>query len=373
MTEAGCSTMGRRGPSIHDIAKIAGVSAATVSNVLNDKGRVSKRTRLMVQEVARSQGYVANFAAKSLREQQTHTVGIVTPDVSNVFHSVIVLQVESLLHGAGYDAFICNSSNDPARMRSYVEGLTRKQVDGFVFVGGTTDISRDALLVQTPAVCIDRLRPQATEGVVEVNNDVRGAVFDMTELLLRRGCERVAFVSVSSRHWSDANAQRFQGYADALGAHGLRMDKNIVLEGDHRQKSHLEAARLVKTCLDEGYDFDGVVAMGDRPALGVENALEARGIGVGTDVLLVGMDNSLYSQVASPSISSVDRDVDQLAERGVEALLRLLADEEAPSLDVIVPHSIVERETTLGPGAAETEGGHNGSGNESCQVVFCRR
>lgn len=178
MTEAGCSTMGRRGPSIHDIAKIAGVSAATVSNVLNDKGRVSKRTRLMVQEVARSQGYVANFAAKSLREQQTHTVGIVTPDVSNVFHSVIVLQVESLLHGAGYDAFICNSSNDPARMHSYVEGLTRKQVDGFVFVGGTTDISRDALLVQTPAVCIDRLRPQATEGVVEVNNDVRVAVLD---------------------------------------------------------------------------------------------------------------------------------------------------------------------------------------------------
>ena len=113
---------------------------------------MSKRTRLMVQEVARSQGYVANFAAKSLREQQTHTVGIVTPDVSNVFHSVIVLQVESLLHGAGYDAFICNSSNDPARMHSYVEGLTRKQVDGFVFVGGTTDISRDALLVQTPAV-----------------------------------------------------------------------------------------------------------------------------------------------------------------------------------------------------------------------------
>lgn len=354
MTEARCSTMGRRGPSIHDIAQIAGVSAATVSNVLNDKGRVSEKTRLMVQEVARSQGYVANFAAKSLREQQTHTVGIVTPDVSNVFHSVIVLRVESLLHEAGYDAFICNSSNDPARMRSYVEGLTRKQVDGFVFVGGTTDISRDALLVQTPVVCIDRLRPQAAEGVVEVNNDVRGAVFDMTELLLRHGCERVAFVSVSSRHWSDANARRFQGYADALGAHGLRMDKNIVLEGDHRQKSHLEAARLVKTCLDEGYDFDGVVAMGDRPALGVENALKARGIGVGTDVLLVGMDNSLYSQIASPSISSVDRDVDQLAERGVEALLRLLADEKALSLDVIVPHSIVERETTLGPGAAET-------------------
>ena len=122
MTEAGCSTMGRRGPSIHDIAKIAGVSAATVSNVLNDKGRVSKRTRLMVQEVARSQGYVANFAAKGLREQQTHTVGIVTPDVSNVFHSVIVLRVEPLLHETGYDAFICNSSNDPARMRSYVEG-----------------------------------------------------------------------------------------------------------------------------------------------------------------------------------------------------------------------------------------------------------
>jgi DNA-binding LacI/PurR family transcriptional regulator len=87
--------------TIYDIAKLAGVSAATVSNVLNDKGRVSERTRKLVQGIAEEQGYVVNSAAKSLRESRSRTIGVITPDVSNDFFSSIVLHRETLLFARG--------------------------------------------------------------------------------------------------------------------------------------------------------------------------------------------------------------------------------------------------------------------------------
>ena len=90
--------MAKRSVSIRDIAKLAGVSTATVSNVLNEKGSYSDKTRDIVLRIAREQGYVANFAAKSLRESTTKTIALLTPDVSNDFFSTLVLKVEHLLH-----------------------------------------------------------------------------------------------------------------------------------------------------------------------------------------------------------------------------------------------------------------------------------
>ena len=121
-----------------------------------------------------------------------------------------------------------------------------------------------------------------------------------------------------------------------------------MLEGPHRQTSLVEAAQLVDECLDAGYEFDGVVALGDRVALGVVNALKERGVAVGTDVRVIGMDDSIYSRISSPAISTVRRNTSQLAERGVEALLALLAGEKPAQTHVIVPHEVIERTTTLG-------------------------
>ena len=130
--------MAKRSVSIYDIAKLAGVSTATVSNVLNQKGNYSEKTRELVERIAREQGYVANFAAKSLRAASTKTVAILTPDVSNDFFSTLVLDVEGRLRDAGYSSYICNTANDSERESAYVQGLLSKQVDGIVYIGGTT-------------------------------------------------------------------------------------------------------------------------------------------------------------------------------------------------------------------------------------------
>ena len=121
--------MAKRTVSIYDIAKLAGVSTATVSNVLNEKGSYSQKTRDLVLRIAREQGYVANFAAKSLRESSTKTVALLTPDVSNDFFSTLVLKVEGLLRTAGYSSYICNTGNDSEREDEYVALVNAQGVE----------------------------------------------------------------------------------------------------------------------------------------------------------------------------------------------------------------------------------------------------
>ena len=339
--------MAKRAVSIYDIAKLAGVSTATVSNVLNQKGNYSEKTRKLVERIAREQGYVANFAAKSLRAASTKTVAILTPDVSNDFFSTLVLAVEGRLREAGYSSYICNTANDPERESSYVYGLLSKQVDGIVYIGGTTQ-SRIEANVDIPVVHIDHTGSTGVAREVFVGNDLPRLSYDMTATLFDRGCKHVALVSVSASLYRTAEHDQAAGYYAYLEEHGIVLDKNLVLEGPHRETSLLEAEHLVSNCLEDGFSFDGVVALGDRVALGVVNALKAHGIAVGSDVRVIGMDDSIYSRISSPAISTVNRHTAAMSERAITALLEMLGGAKPAQTHIIVGHDVVERETTLG-------------------------
>ena len=339
--------MAKRAVSIYDIAKLAGVSTATVSNVLNQKGNYSEKTRELVERIAREQGYVANFAAKSLRESSTKTVAILTPDVSNDFFSTLVLAVEGRLREAGYSSYICNTANDPERESSYIYGLLSKQVDGIVYIGGTTQ-SRIEANVDIPVVHIDHTGTTGVAREVFVGNDLPRLSYDMTATLFDRGCKRVALASVSASLYRTAEHDQAAGYYAYLEEHNIVLDKNLVLEGPHKETSLIEAEHLVSSCLEDGYSFDGVVALGDRVALGVVNALKARGIAVGKDVLVIGMDDSIYSRISTPTISTVRRHTAQMAEEAMRALLEMLGGAKPSETHIVVDHEVIERETTLG-------------------------
>ena len=339
--------MAKRTVSIYDIAKLAGVSTATVSNVLNNKGSYSEKTRDLVMRIAREQGYVANFAAKSLREASTKSIALLTPDVSNDFFSTLVLRVEGLLRAAGYTSYICNTANDDEREAEYLRSLISKQVDGIVMIGGVTR-SRMQLPTDLPVVHIDHTGALGMSREVYVGNDMPQVSYDMTATLHAHGCERIALVSVSASLYRTAEHDQAAGYYGYLDEQGIRLDKNLVLEGPHRQTSLIEAGQLVDECLDAGYSFDGVVALGDRVALGVVNALKARGVDVGHEIRVIGMDDSIYSRVSTPSISTVRRNTGEMAERGVEALLAMLRGESVSQEHIVVPHEVIERATTLG-------------------------
>jgi len=339
--------MGRRGISIIDIARIAGVSKTTVSNVLNDTGRVGEETRNLILEIAEREGYVANFAAKSLRASQTKTVGILVPDISNVFFSSIVLRLERQLYAAGYTSFVCDTESDSKREESYIRSMLHKQVDGLIFVNNSHPLDISSLPQGIPVIALDRMVVGTRDNLALVDNDVRQMSHDMTMTLLDRGSTHVALVIVSASHEPIERHPRYIGYVEALAEAGVRLDHRLILHGHHEQPSHIEAAQLVDELLCEGIPLDGIVAMGDRAAIGAMHALQAHGLGIGSEVRVIGCDDSPITELLSPSLSSVNRHVEELADHAVEQLLDYMQGSSPEYRTVIVPHEIVERATTL--------------------------
>lgn len=343
--------MAKKTISIRDIARMAGVSTATVSKVLNGKGSISDATRRRVEEIALKEGYVANYAAKTLRAAHTRTVGIVTPDVSNEFFSSIVLGLETILYDEGYTCYICNTHGDAKREQNCLHSLTQRQVDGIVLVGGRHEPDWGAMPEQTPVTCIDRSFGAPRSDVSYVGNDWPGIVRDSVRTLLQRGCRRIAYLSVTGASISLEENPFFQAYAETIAEAGIVLDRNLVLQGPHHKESMLEAQDLVSRCLDDGWAPDAVFAVGDRLALGAITALREHGLAIGDDVRVIGVDDSQSARIASPALSSVNRHTDELSRSGAEALLSMMHGESHPR-NITIHHEVVERASTLGSRSA---------------------
>lgn len=339
--------MGARSTTVYDIARIAGVSAGSVSKILNGKGSFSDETRARVRAVARSEGYVANSAARSLRESSTMMVGILTPDVSNDFFSGIVRACEIALREAGYVCVICDFDNDPEVESGCVRTLLERRVDGVLLVGGRYPVVRSLRDTEVPYVSVDRPVPEQDRGV-SVSNDARAMTYDMTSTLLSHGCSRIGYLTVSAEAQRTDQTPRYRGYEEALLDAGITLDRNLVLSGPHASSSYIEAERLLSGCIERGHVPDGIVAIGDRVAVGAMNALGAHGLRVGEDVRVIGMDDSLYSRISHPTLSTVRRHTELLAQDACMALQALMRGEQPPQAPIIVPHEVVERQTTLG-------------------------
>ena len=331
--------------SIKDVARLAGVSISTVSAALNGKPGVSEKTRAAIVEIARREGYAANRAAQSLRSSRTRTVGIVMPDMSNDFHSLVARTAEGLLYDAGYNSFVCSTYGRADREQSYLRSLTERQVDGLLFVAGGAPLSHELVGSDVPVVAICRPTAKEFEDCTEVNNDMRQIIYDGVTHLAHGGCARIAFLTVFSGAPARFSQWLEPSYRAALDDAGLRLDRNLELVGPHEEASYIEAERLVGECIDAGWAPDGIFAYGDRLAIGAMGALAQRGLVPGRDVRLLGLDDSSLARMSSPRLSSIARNPEELARRGAEALLSLMAGGRPPRR-IIVPHTIVDRETT---------------------------
>ena len=334
--------------SVYDIAAIVGVSATTVSNVLNGRGRFSDTTRDKVLSTAKALGYATNVNARNLRAKRTNTIGIVTPDVSNDYFSRIVLAVEHAMRNQGFSSFICNTSYNGEVATSRLKELKQRNVDGIFFVG--CDQLGDVSVVDSiPCALIsydDAVRPKR---FFLSRNDFPSIVKDQTETLFARGCRRIALVELLDNISSEfMDPVTTKGYYECHAEHGMSPSDELVLVGKRNRGSRLDAHDMVKDAIGSGMQIDGIVAVGDRLALGACEALIELGITPGNEVKVIGMDNSLYSQLGMSGISTVERNPDMMAAAATGAVTAMIRGEEPTTNEIIIPHHVVERATTLG-------------------------
>ncbi|MFI9583466.1 LacI family DNA-binding transcriptional regulator [Streptomyces sp. NPDC052236] len=333
--------------TIQDVAKAAGVSAMTVSNVINDHPNVRRATREKVLDAMARLDYRVNVAARNLRKGRTGTVGLAVPEVSSPYYGQLAAAI--ITSAERYSLRVSIEQTGASRENELdVLSLSRNRLyDGLILstVGmGSADVER--LKVDYPVVILgERIFDGPVDHVAMPNVDGSWAA---TRHLIERGCRRIAIVRGPVGEEVDVSSLRFTGYEQALRSAGLPVDPDLVQSME--TLTMRAGARHARGMVESGLDFDGVFCVTDTVAMGVLRGLADAGVPVPGHVKVIGFDNVEESEFLIPSLSTVDPDHDMMAQRAVDLLARRIEQPE-PGVDreEFVSHfSVVIRESTGG-------------------------
>lgn len=324
--------------SIVDIAKMANVSIATVSRVLNKTGRYSSETEKKILELVNRYGYTPNVTAKSLRTNKTQSIGVVVPDITNEFFAKIVRSIELSILPQGYSVFVCDTHENERMETTHLENLIAKNVDGVIYISGKTDATGDEVSHRIPVVYIDR-RPENAPCIIESDNEQGG--FLATEELIRKGCKRI--VILQDYHWLSTLRRRSAGYVRAHEQYGLTIDPQLQPEDS---PGYENAKKLVKKLLHDGISFDGIFATNDIMALGALHALTEENIKVPEEIKLVGFDDISISAFCEIPITTITQNTEKIGNLCVDSLVRQMQGEKVRRENIVVPVSLHVRKTT---------------------------
>ncbi len=342
------------GVTIYQVAKAAGVSPSTVSNLLNGRpGRMLPETRTRVEQTIERLGYRPNRAARQLRTGRVQVIGLVVPSVANPFWGTFARHLEAAALDAGYHVLLCNSERDPDRERGYVEELWADGIRGVVLCSSLPSLEHLLPMVHDGLglVAFDRTAQIGDpESLVNISLDnVVGAQL-ATRHLLELGHTRLAFVSGSLR--SVNRRERFRGFTETLEEAGLDPADALVWSGgaDHRY-GDLDVAELGRTAAVELLASDrpptAILAINDMCALGVCAGIRDAGLQVADDVSVIGFDDIVLADLAAPPLTTIRQPLPEMAAAAFEQLrLGIESGQPVPGKSLLMRPELVVRAST---------------------------
>jgi DNA-binding LacI/PurR family transcriptional regulator len=335
---------GRTRPTIYDVARLAGVSTATVSRALNDTGQIAPATRRAIEEAVKELGYRANTIARSLVTKSTETIAFLLPDITNPFYAALVSGIQERVLERNYTMLLCTTDGDPEREEQYLNVLRAKQVDGALVDGLVLPPERIAHFVEDgfPIVCLDRDVDSRSVPLVQVDNRLGARM--ATEHLLSLGHTRIAHVAGAEE--LRISEERVAGYTEALAAAGLSADPRLVVSGGFTDEGGHRATRQL---LESGVTFSALFAANDLSAIGAVNAITELGRRVPQDVSVVGFDDVHLSRFASPPLTTIHQPAFEIAQRATEILIDLTHGRKARKLRHLLEPTLVVRASTAPP------------------------
>ena len=327
--------------TIREVAESAGVSYATVSHVINNTRLVSQETRERVLAAMDALNYRPNALARSLRQGKTNTLGLVLPDSANPFFAEISRSIEDEAFKKGYSVFLCNTELDIQRELFYVDVLSKKQVDGIIFVAaGDQADSLDFLRSRNmPVVLIDRDLPNVEVDAVLSDNQLGG--FLATRHLLSLGHTRIACIAGPSS--ITPSAERIIGYRRALEEAGLSYDESLILRGDYHAQSGME---ITHSILQMEPRPTAIFALNDLMALGALRAAAEAGCSVPQDLAVVGYDDLEIAHFTNPPLTTIAQPKREIGAQAVHLLVdRMSHRNRPPTRLVLAPELIIRRST----------------------------
>lgn len=325
--------------NIYDIAKEAGVSITTVSRVINKKGYVSEKTRKKIQDVLDRNEYQPSGIARGLATGSMKTVAIVVVDVRVPHYALTSYIMEQKLSEEGYMVLVCNTGEEEEDCRKYLRMLAQRQVDGIILVGSIFNRLCDDetlnLLSNIPIVMangkIDR------ENIYGVLVDEAYGMELATAHLYKTGRRKLAYVIDK---YTNAADRKLEGYIREMKRLGYENPEKDVYRTPYGLEGGAQIAGILK---EKGYD--GVVFGEDLTAVGAMNEWRNQGIKIPEEIALIGCNNSEYSYICNPPLTTVNNKGEVLSELTVQMLLDVLSKKKELASLVVLPELVI-RETT---------------------------
>jgi LacI family transcriptional regulator len=304
--------------SIKEVALKAGVSIATVSRVINDKGPVAVETRQRILAAIEQLRYVPHGAARSLITNQTDTIGVLLPDLYGEFFSEVIRGIDLAARRSGFHVLISGFHSDRAEIEAVLRAL-RGRVDGLIVL--SPDVDAQGLrrnLPETLPVVLLNTRVKGREGAAfdAINVDNYGGAFAMARHLASLGHRRIALICGPAEN-ADAR-ERLRGYRDAQRAEGIAPPPALEVPGDFSEESGYRAGQRLLTLEPRP---EAVFAANDSMAIGCLFALREAGVEVPGGIALAGFDDIPIARYVTPSLSSVHVPIAELGTRAMERLL----------------------------------------------------
>ncbi len=325
--------------TIHDVAREAGVSIATVSRVLNKTAKVKEEKSQSVEEAVKRLGFIPNEMARSLVQKKTRGVGVLVPSLGGEFFSEFLHGIDTATRNSGHFVLISASHGNLEELETALKGM-HLRVDGLIIMSPDSDVAGIRRLVSddTRMILINSARKQESFDTINFDNYAGG--FIATQHLLNLGHRHIAMLKGPGRSF-DAR-ERLRGYQEALDSHGVLRRPELEISGDYSPQGGYEA---VKSLLDLDPMPSGVFCANDQSAIGMMGGLRNAGVDVPGDMSIVGFDDIPGTQFTAPPLTSVRVGVRQLGVIAVERLLEM--EEEKSPQHRVLPVELVVRQSTI--------------------------
>lgn len=323
-----------KAPKLDDVARLAGVSKATVSHVLNRRGYLSQDTIRKVEQAVKDLNYHPNTVARQLYKQKTDIIGMIFPTVDNPFFCQLEAEIEQCLEREGYQVLMCNSKNNPEMEERYLKNLLTRQIDGLI-IGSHNQHLRGYQHSELPIVTIDK---NIDENVPVVSSDNYQGGMLATKRLIADGCRHIFHTNGPLEFDSPVQERRraFEQVMDEneMPAITYHLGFNATLE---------EKERVFSQLFTEHPEMDGIFASDDMDASFLISLAKRFGKRVPEDLKIIGYDGANTTRFLRPELTTIRQPIDQIAQVAVQLLLARI--NNCPVKSVVLPVSIVNGTT----------------------------
>ncbi|KAA8500790.1 LacI family transcriptional regulator [Mediterraneibacter catenae] len=311
------------GATMKDIAKRTGLGLATISSYLNG-GNVREKNRIKIEEAIRELHFEVNEVARGLKTNRTKTIGIVIPELNNIFFAEIITEAEDILRSHGYATMICDCRSDTEREKEAVDFLYHRRVDGLIVMPtGTSDPGFQKFIrAGKPIVMIDRKMKDVCCDCILVDNE--GAAEDAVNRLVRAGHRKIGMIAGPEDVYTARERQR--GYEKALRENNAVYEEGLMARGNYTIAG---GAKAMRQLWENNPDMTAVFISNYEMTVGAMMEINDLGIRVPDELSVIGFDNVDFAKASVPRLSIVTQPTAQIAQEAADTLIEKLQERDS--------------------------------------------